>query len=112
MAITESISRGDNEIVSGGGASGLKAQERTKNRRLVRNEGLIQRAPEKVRRRFSQSFFFHNEQQKQMKSIFPSAKMVIAFFLPAPLPHVQLIIISLQVEHDVIHNKTMSARGT
>lgn len=47
-----------------------------------------------------------------MKSISPSAKMVIAFFLPATLPRVQLIIISLQVEHDVIHNKTMSARGT
>lgn len=37
--------------------------------------------------------------------------MVIAFFLPATLPHVQLIIISLQVEHDVIDNQTMSAGG-
>lgn len=45
-----------------------------------------------------------------MKSIFP--KMVIAFFLAATLPHIQLIIISLQVARDVIHNKTMSPRGT
>lgn len=107
MAITASISRGDNGV--GGGGLWTKSPGEDKK---VRNEGLIQRAREKVRRRFSQSFFSHNEQQKQMKSISPSAKMVIAFFLPATLPHVQLIIISLQVEHDVIHNKTMPARGT
>lgn len=65
MAITASISRGDNGSVGeggGGGESGLKSRGKTKSRTLVRNEGLIQRAREKVRRRFRRSFFFHNEQ--------------------------------------------------
>lgn len=40
MAITASISRGDNGSVGeGGGGSGLKSRGKTKSRTLVRNEG-------------------------------------------------------------------------